>query len=92
MMYEDIVVTSSTGVTLALKEENKTNCAKMDAAAERGDTVVRFKMRFLVNQTFLQRGDLLTRPERTYEGCAVREPKAPARITPGDVVKRQTTR
>ena len=92
MMYEDIVVTSSTGVTLAFKEENKTNCAKMAAAATREDAVVRFKMRVLVNQAVLQRGDLLTRPERTYEGCAVREPKAPARITPGDVVKRQRCR
>ena len=78
--------------TLAFKAENKTNCAKMAAAAEGEDTVVRFKIRILVNQAVLQRGDLLTRPERTYEGCAVRELKAPARITPGDVVKRQRAR
>ena len=79
MMYEDIMVTSSTGVTLALQEENKSNCAKMVVAAERGDSVVRFKIRILVNKALPDRGDLLTRPKRSYEGCAAKAIQPPHR-------------
>ena len=92
MMYEDIMVTSTTGVTLAFKEENKTNCAKMVATAEADDTVLRFKIKVLVNNKILNRGDLLTRPKRSSAGCATRAEKERAPILPSNVRKRQKKR
>ena len=88
MMYEDITVTSNTGVTLGFKEENKRNCARMVATAEADDNVVRFKIPTLINTTKLKRGDLLTRPKRSTVGCATRPEREVAPILPSNVTKR----
>ena len=89
MMYEDILVTSTTGVTLAFKLENKNACYKMAAVAEAQDVVVRFKIRVLVNREELRRGDLLTRPDEDKRGCAEKKTKTAERITPGQLLKKQ---
>ena len=59
----------------------------MVAVAEVADVVMRFKIRILVNHEALERGDVLTRPERDERGCAVKRAKPTARITPGDILK-----
>ena len=89
MMFEDIVVTSTTGVTLRFNIHNKNNCHKMAAAAEADDIVMRFKIRVLVNQEALNRGDLLTRPVKDEIECAEKKPKTRARIKPGQLLQKE---
>ena len=89
MMFEDIVVTSTTGVTLRFNIHNKNNCHKMAAAAEAEDIVMRFKIRVLVNQEALNRGDILTRPEKDKMDCAEKQPKTRARITPSALLQKE---
>ena len=92
MMYEDIIVTSTTGVTLAFQPQNKSNCQKMAAAAEALDVVMRFKIRVLVNDEPLKRGDILTCPERDKMQCAEKPAKPLARITPSQILKEEAKR
>ena len=85
MQYEELLVTSSTGVNLAFDNSTKFKCAQMAAAAEDTDTVLGFRIRVLVNCDILKRGDLLTRPGHV---AAKKAAKASGPITPGQVVKK----
>ena len=85
MVYEEIMVTATTGVTLAFGTDTKLLCAKMAEAAEETDAVMGFRIRVLVNNVDLKRGDLLTRPARAEPR---RERAAPDAIRPGNLLKK----
>ena len=85
MEFQDVVLTSSTGVTLAFAPDCLMKCRNMQAVAEEKDVALGFKLRVLVNCEPLRNGQLLTKPRRKAQKGDKRGP-VPA-ITPSVVTK-----
>ena len=89
MEFHDILLTSTTGVSIAFAPDTKMKCSSLQAQAEEQDQALGFKIRVLVNCDVLRKGDLLT---RAGQKAPKRERGPVSAITPSAVTKDQSNR
>ena len=89
MEFQDILLTSTTGLTIAFKPDSLMKRRDLQACAEEVDQALGFRIRVLVNCEPLRKGDLLTKPGQR---APTRERGPASAITPSTVTRDQSNR